>query len=143
MGDTPEPTDLHALAERILGQQPFSRVIGARVVDFGNGSATFRIPVREELKQQHGFLHGGLLATAADMALTFAGGATLGPNVLTSGFTIDFVKPAQGVALVARARVVHAGSRHAVCVCELSTEDEQGSPTLVAVAQGTIRGTGG
>ncbi|MER6109418.1 PaaI family thioesterase [Streptomyces hirsutus] len=125
-------------AQRTLDSQPFSRLLGARVTAFGEGAATLEIDVRAELHQQNGFLHGGVLSYAADNALTFAGGTALGPYVLTGGFSIQYLRPATGRTLRARAEVVHAGRRQAVVRCDLHTLDDDGTATLCAVAQGTV-----
>ncbi|AWL41519.1 MULTISPECIES: PaaI family thioesterase [unclassified Streptomyces] len=125
-------------AQQVLDSQPFSVLLGARLTAFGGGAATLEIGVREELRQQNGFLHGGVLAYAADNALTFAAGTTLGPAVLTGGFSIQYIRPATGRTLSARAVVVHTGRRQAVARCDLYTVDEEGTETLCAVAQGTV-----
>ena len=56
----------------------------------------------------------------------------------TLGFSIDFLRPARGRLLRARARVVRAGRTRVVCRCDLSTVDSEGAETLCAVAQGSI-----
>lgn len=126
------------MAQKVLDSQPFSVLVGARITAFGDGAATLEIDSREELRQQSGFLHGGVLAYAADNALTFAAGTTLGPAVLTGGFSIQYLRPATGVSLVARAEVVHTGRRQAVARCDLSAVGQDGTETLCAVAQGTV-----
>ncbi|MBT2443723.1 PaaI family thioesterase [Streptomyces sp. ISL-36] len=126
------------LARKVLEAQPFSRLVGARITAFGGGAAVLEVDLREELRQQNGFAHGGVLSYAADNALTFAAGAALGAAVLTAGFSIQYVRPARGRTLVARAEVVHAGRRQAVVRCDLLTRDEEGAETLCAVAQGTV-----
>ncbi|MEV0783617.1 PaaI family thioesterase [Streptomyces sp. NPDC050423] len=125
-------------AQKVLDSQPFSGLVGARITEFGGGAATLEIDGREELQQQNGFLHGGVLAYAADNALTFAAGTTLGPAVLTGGFSIQYLRPATGTALVARAAVVHTGRRQAVARCDLFAVGEDGTESLCAVAQGTV-----
>ncbi|WP_069886877.1 PaaI family thioesterase [Streptomyces luteocolor] len=130
-----------SVAQRVLDAQPFSRLVQARVTWFGESAATLEIGIREELQQQNGFLHGGVLAYAADNSITFAAGTTLGPAVLTSGFSIQYVRPATGVKLVARAVVVHSGRRQATVRCELSTVGGDGLETLCAIAQGTVLST--
>lgn len=125
-------------AQAVLAAQPFSKLVGARVVEFGRGEAVLEVDIRDDLRQQHGFVHGGVLAYAADNALTFAGGSALGPAVLTGGFSITYLRPADGVVLRARAQVVDATSRQAICRCELSSLDSTGEPTLCASAQGTV-----
>lgn len=128
------------LARQVLAAQPFSALVGARITEFGAGVATIEVDIRDELTQQNGFLHGGVLAYAADNALTFAGGTALGPNVLTGGFSINYLRPAQGRTLRAHAVVAHATRRQAVCRCDLTTVGADGTSeeTVVAAAQGTI-----
>lgn len=88
--------ELLHLGEKVLAAQPFSRLVGARLVQFQPGEAVLEIPVRQELLQQNGFVHGGVLSYAADNALTFAGGTVLGPNILTSEYKINYLRPAVG-----------------------------------------------
>jgi uncharacterized protein (TIGR00369 family) len=126
------------LAEKFLAAQPFSVLLGARLTAFGAGGATLELDIRDDLRQQNGYLHGGVLGYAADNAITFAAGTALGPDVLTGGFTISYLRPAEGAVLRAEAKVVHASSRQATCTCELSTLDDAGSVTLCAIAQGTV-----
>ncbi|MEU8634384.1 PaaI family thioesterase [Amycolatopsis sp. NPDC048633] len=122
-----------------LASQPFSRLLGARLTGFGDGAATLELDIRDELEQQNGFLHGGVLAYAADNALTFAAGTVLGPALLTAGFTIDYLRPATGVLLRAHAVVVQAGRSRATCRCEVYTVDAADEVTLCAAAQGSAR----
>ncbi|WP_419587029.1 PaaI family thioesterase [Streptomyces sp. Qhu-G9] len=127
-----------AAAREALAAQPFSSLLGARLVAFGEGEAVLELDIRDDLRQQNGFVHGGVLGYAADNALTFAAGTVAGPRLLTSGFTIDYLRPADGTLLRAHARVVRAGRTRVVCRCDLSTTDAEGARTLCAVAQGTI-----
>jgi uncharacterized protein (TIGR00369 family) len=134
-----EPTTLDlAQARRVLAAQPFSVLVGARLTEFAPNTATLELDVRPDLLQQNGFVHGGVLSYAADNALTFAAGTVAGPRLLTAGYTIDYLRPAQGRLLRARADVVRAGRTRVVCRCDLLVVDESGGETLCAVAQGTI-----
>jgi acyl-coenzyme A thioesterase PaaI-like protein len=58
----------------------------------------------------------------------------LGPSVVTAGMTINYLR-------AARATVVHANSRQAVCAAKIRLLDPAGTATLCAVAQGTIVAT--
>lgn len=149
------PAELDAdLARKVLDAQPFSRLLGARITAFGDGAATLELDIRDEHRQQNGYVHGGVLSYAADNALTFAAGAALGPAVLTAGFSIQYLRPAVGTVLRARATVVHAGRRQAVVRCDLFTvnadhadhadnaEEAAAGETLCAVAQGTVLNAG-
>ena len=113
---------------------------GARLLEAGPGKAAIGLDVQDQHKQQHGYVHGGVVSYLADNAITFAGGLALGGNALTSEFKINYLRPARGDTLVARATTKSAGRRQAVCVCEVyglsGTEEE-----LCAVALGTVVGS--
>ncbi|MFJ5302733.1 PaaI family thioesterase [Streptomyces sp. NPDC088350] len=126
------------MARKALESQPFSRLLGARLSAFGDGAATLEIDIREDLHQQNGYVHGGVLSYAADNALTFAAGSVLGPAILTGGLSIQYVRPAAGRTLLARAEVVRAGRRQAVVRCDVLTVADDGTEALCAVAQGTV-----
>jgi uncharacterized protein (TIGR00369 family) len=127
-----------ASARKVLAAQPFSALLGARLTAFGKGAASLELDIRDELLQQFGYVHGGVLGYAADNASAFAAGTVAGPRLTTSGLTIDFLRPARGELLRARAEVVRAGRTRVVCRCDLITVDGQGTETLCAVSQGAI-----
>lgn len=129
--------------QQVLDAQPFSATLGTKLVSFSEEGAVLEIPIREQLLQQNGFVHGGVLSYAADNALAFAGGSALGPEVLTSEYKINYLRPASGEKLVARATVVYAGKRQAVCRCDVLSVDAGGEEKLCATAQGTIASTAG
>jgi len=93
--------------------------------------------VTEAIRQQHGFVHGGVVSYAADNALTYAGGTAMRVPVVTSEFKINYVRPAVGERLIARAHAVHHGKSQAVCRCDVFVLKD-GVEKLCAVAQGTI-----
>jgi uncharacterized protein (TIGR00369 family) len=129
---------LSQIGQQVLDSQPFSGLVGTKLAAFSEEEAVLEIPIRDELLQQNGFVHGGVVSYAADNALTFAGGSALGPAVLTSEYKINYLRPAAGDMLRARASVVHAGKRQAVCRCEVFAVGEENEERLCAVAQGTI-----
>lgn len=127
-----------AFAQGILAAQPFSTLLGARLTEFGSGTASIEVPIRDDLRQQFGVLHGGVLAYGADNAITFAAGSVLGPKVLTAGVSIDYLRPAREGVLTATAQVVHSSRRQAVCRADLRVA---GDPGLCAVAHGRVHVT--
>jgi uncharacterized protein (TIGR00369 family) len=129
--------DMLLLGRQVLESQPFSRLLGASLTKFDQDGTELRIPIQENLKQQHGFVHGGVLSYAADNALTFAGGAALGTGVVTSEYKINYVRPAIGQEIIVRATAVQAGKSQAACRCDVFVVNE-GIETLCAIAQGTI-----
>ena len=129
--------DLLQLGKQALASQPFSLLVGAELTGYSPGWAELTITITPQLRQQHGFVHGGVISYAADNALTFVGGSVLGPAVLTSEYKINYVRPAKGTALIARATVIYSGKTQAVCRCDVFMVDE-GEERLCAVSQGTI-----
>ena len=125
------------MGRAVLAAQPFSVLIGAELVSFSKGTAQLQVPVTDKIRQQHGFVHGGVVSYAADNALTYAGGSVLMGSVVTSEFKINYVRPAIGDVLIARAEVVHVGKTQAVCTCKVFVQSE-GIEKLCAIAQGTI-----
>ena len=126
------------LARKALAEQPFSRLLGTRLTGCGDGTASLELDIREDLLQQYGFVHGGVLSYLADNTLTLAAATVVGAGVITSGFTIDYLRPATGAVLRADAQVVRAGRTRVVCRCDVTTVDGAGVRTLCAVAQGNV-----
>ena len=125
------------MGRRVLASQPFSVLIGAELARLSPGQCELHVPVTDSIRQQHGFVHGGVISYAADNALTYAGGTAMGVPVVTSEFKINYVRPAVGERLIARAHAVHAGTTQAVCRCDVYIV-AGGEEKLCAVAQGTI-----
>ena len=122
----------------VLASQPFSASLGTRLDSIESGRVQLSLPIKAELLQQHGFVHGGVIAYLADNALTFAGGSVLGDS-LTSEFKINYARPAIGPGtLIAVAVSVADGKTQAVCRCDIYVSRDA-ERKLCAVAQGTIR----
>ncbi|MFG6468882.1 PaaI family thioesterase [Roseateles sp. BYS87W] len=125
------------MGREVLAQQPFSRLLGAELAALAPGQVELHLPLREELMQQNGFAHGGAVSYLADNALTYAGGTAMGVPVLTSEFKINYVRPAVGERLIARAEAQAVSRTQAVCRCEVFAV-RGGTEKLCALAQGTI-----
>lgn len=134
-------TDFFDLARGALHAQPFSMLLGTELVQIGEREVTLKLPIRDELRQQQGFVHGGVVSYLADNALTFAGALALGPRVVTGEYKINYLRPAVRGTLLARAELIYAGRGHAICQCSVFVVDSE-KETLVALAQGTINRVG-
>lgn len=126
------------LGRKILAAQPFSTVLGAELHELAGGRAEIRIPVQRFMMQQHGVLHGGVIAYAADNTIAFAAGSILGEGVVNAAHFIQYLKPARGHTVVARATVAHHSTRSAACRCEVYVTGDDGGEQLCAVAQGSV-----
>ncbi|WP_323118964.1 PaaI family thioesterase [Burkholderia alba] len=134
-------TDIVDHARGALRAQPFSMLLGTELVYIGGEEASLCLPIRDELKQQHGFVHGGVIGYLVDNALTFAGALALGPRVVTGEYKINYLRPAVNGVLLARAKLLYGGRYQATCQCHVFVIDGS-HERLVAVAQGTINKIG-
>jgi uncharacterized protein (TIGR00369 family) len=134
-------TDLLDRARGALHAQPFSMLLGTELMYVGANELTLCLPIRDELREHHGFVHGGVISYLADSALTFAGALALGPRVITGEYKINYLRPAVNGVLMARAEVVHTARHQATCTCSVYVTDGD-REKLVAVAQGTINRIG-
>ncbi|MEK8033753.1 PaaI family thioesterase [Ideonella sp. DXS29W] len=135
--DTFDPDVFLQLGRDVLQRQPFSVLLGAELTHLMPGDVELQLPLRDDLKQQDGFAHGGVVSYLADNALTFAGGTAMRVPVVTSEFKINYLKPAMGERLVVRAKAVGVGRSQTVCRCDVFSVLGH-EETLCAVAQGTI-----
>jgi uncharacterized protein (TIGR00369 family) len=131
------PEQFLAMGRQVLASQPFSALIGAEMHALSPGFIDLRLPVTDKVRQQDGFVHGGVVSYLADNALTFAGGTAMQVPVVTAEYKINYVRPAIGERLIARARAVHVGQSQSVCTCEVFAVTG-GEEKLCAIAQGTI-----
>ena len=85
--------------------------IGAEIAVVEPGFCEIHLPYRAELTQQHGYMHGGALATLADNAAGYAAFSLMpaDASVLTVEYKLNIMRPGLGDRMVARATVVKAG----------------------------------
>jgi uncharacterized protein (TIGR00369 family) len=116
-----------------FSRQPFTAPIGASITALAPGECEGTLPRREDLLQQHGFLHGGVVAAIADTACGYAAFTLFPPAaaILTVEMKVNFLSPASGTALVARATVKRSGRTLTVVSADLFAV-EGGRETLAA-----------
>jgi uncharacterized protein (TIGR00369 family) len=120
-------------------RQSFMATIGARLARVAPGEVDIELARRADLVQQHGFLHAGVLASAADSACGYAALSLMpaGAAVLSVEFKINLLAPAAGDRILARGRVIRAGRTVTVCWGEVIALDGDGDKT-VATMVGTM-----
>ncbi|CAN5253535.1 PaaI family thioesterase [soil metagenome] len=126
-----------AMGQEVLAKQPFSLLLGAELTALTRGKVQLELALTDQLKQQNGFAHGGVVSYLADNALTYAGGTAMQVPVVTSEFKINYVRPGIGERLIARASAEAVSKSQAVCRCEVFALRD-GEEKLIALAQGTI-----
>ena len=135
----PADPNFDARVRTSFAKQRLMTTIGATVAEVLAGRVTLRLPFRDDLTQQHGFLHAGTIAALADSACGYAALSLMPADaaVLSVEFKVNMLAPATGDALIARADVIRAGRTIMVCradVVAVTGRDEK----LVAAMQGTM-----
>ena len=118
-------------------KQGLMRLLGARVVEAGEGFCTIELPFSDGVTQQERYFHGAVIGAIGDNAGGYAA-LTLAPpdrEVLTVEYKVNFLAPAFGEKLVARGEVVTAGRRLFVCKAEVSAVDGDEGRVCAAVLQ--------
>lgn len=112
---------------------------GAQLTRVLPGEVEIELPFRDDLTQQHGFIHAGVITTLVDTACGYAAYTLMPPDasVLTVEFKANFVSPAAGERFRARGTVVKAGRTLSVCSGEVYARGEAGEK-LVATMLATI-----
>jgi uncharacterized protein (TIGR00369 family) len=134
-----QDANFDARVRESFARQRLMTSIGAVIDEITPGRVVLRLPFRDDLTQQHGFLHAGTIAALADSACGYAA-LTLMPadaDVLSVEFKVNLLSPAKGDAIVARANVIRAGRTIMVCradVFSLIGAEEK----LVAAMQATM-----
>ena len=125
--------------EQSFNRQSAMKLIRATMPIIDAGYTEIHLPHWEELEQQHGFIHGGVVGMIADSAAGFAAMTmTSGTSeVLTVEYKINMLKPAKGDALIAQGKVVRAGRTLIVTAAEVFACLD-GTKTLCALMQQTI-----
>ncbi|HKZ19362.1 MAG TPA: PaaI family thioesterase [Acidimicrobiia bacterium] len=99
--------------EKVLANAPFIADLGITLVGSGPDWLETELHIIPRLRQQHGYVHAGVITTLADH--TAGGAASLlidsGQSVLTADFTVHLLRPASGALLRCRGEVVKAGKR--------------------------------
>ncbi len=131
--------DFESRVRDSFARQAAMRLIGARLTTVEPGRCIIELPVRDDLTQQHGFVHGGVVGMIADSAGGYAG-FTLMPadaSVLTVEFKINMLAPAAGDMLVATGEVLKPGRTLAIVRADVMAlrGDRQ---TRVATMQQTL-----
>jgi uncharacterized protein (TIGR00369 family) len=111
------------------------RLLGAELVEVGDGRCVIELPRRDELTQHHGYVHAGAIGAVLDTAGGFAASSTTGwtDDVLTVEYKLNFLRPAVGERVRVEASVLRAGKQLVVCRGEAYSEGK-----LCAAMQQTI-----
>lgn len=135
----PHHPDFEQRVRASFARQRVMETIGASIARVAPGEVDITLPFRDDLTQQHGFLHAGIVGTILDSACGFAALSLMPPDagVLTIEYKINLLAPASGSRMVARGRVTRPGRTITVCAGEVVAEQE-GKEKQIAMMQATI-----
>ncbi len=135
----PLNSDYEARVRDSFARQGAMRLLGARLAEVRAGYCAIELPYRDDLTQQHGYVHAGIVGAIVDSAGGYAA-FTLFPkdaSVLTVEYKLNLLAPAAGDRLVAEATVLKPGRTLAITRGEVYGE-ARGQRTLCAVMQQTL-----
>ena len=118
-----------------FGRQKAMALIGASLTVVESGRVEIELPFRDEITQQKGYVHGGIIGMIADNACGYSAYSLMpaSASLVTVEYKINILAPARG-SLVARGEVVKAGRTLTVARAEVYAEDG----THVASMQQTL-----
>lgn len=131
---------LRQLVETVTARPGYSSAIGTRVLDVQAGIVSMALERRPEHEQAQGHFHGGIIAGLADHAAGAAVTTALPPGkfAVTASLTVNFLGPASGDMLVAKARARRVGGTigfaEVEVICITAGEEE-----LCATVSATMR----
>ena len=126
----------HEMMAHVIAISPFTQWIGTDVVSFEEGRVVIATTLRPEMRQHHGFGHGGIVGYMADTACSWAAASAVG-DVVTSEYKINFLAPAIGDHLEAVGEVIKSGARQVVVRADVFAIND-GKRKICATALATI-----
>jgi len=135
----PRSPDFRNWIRPVLGRQPFMQWLGVEVTCCDPGLVELAIRPRPEMTQHTGDLHAGVIAGLADNAAGGAAGTLTVPEgvPVTVEYKINFLAPARGERILARAQVLKPG-RTLLIVEARVTAENRGETSLVATMLATM-----
>jgi uncharacterized protein (TIGR00369 family) len=129
----PRDPDWDANVRASFARQTFMRTIGGRMNSLAPGRCEIELPFRADLCQQHGYLHGGVVAAIAANAGGFAAMTLMPPNSSVVGieYKINLFASPAGELFTARGRVIRPGRKLHVVETEVHA-GRKGAQTPVA-----------
>jgi len=129
-----------AILERVMDLPGFPKSSGMRVVAAEPGKVTMALKKRPDLTQFFGHFHGGVITALADHAAGAAATTAMpeGKLAVTVEIKINFLGPADGEEIIARAETMQAGPTIGVVKVEVISQ-KAGSERVCAFATATMR----
>ena len=114
-----------------FGRQKAMALIGAQLTVVEPGYVEIELPWREDLTQQKGYIHGGILGMLADTACGYSAFSLMpaGCSLVTVEYKMNILSPARR-SLVAQGQVVKPGRTLTVARAEVYADDGKHVATM-------------
>jgi uncharacterized protein (TIGR00369 family) len=128
-----------ARVQASFARQRIMALLGAALERIEPGECEIRLPFKDDLCQQHGLFHGGVIGTIADSAGGYAGFSLMpeDASVLTVEYKLNLLAPADGDCLIARGQVIRPGRTLVVTRADVGVV-KNGRETLCATLLQTL-----
>src|SRR5437588_10179494 len=122
--NAPADPDFATRIRASFGRQKAMALIGASLAAVAPGAVEIALPFRDDLTQQKGFVHGGILGMIADTACGYSAFSLMpaGCSLVTVEYKINILAPAQR-SLVAKGQVVKQGRTLTIARAEVYADD--------------------
>jgi len=109
-----------------FGSVAFANFLGLELCETEGGEPAICLEVRDQLRQNHGVVHGGAIAALIDTASAFAILAVIKENekVTTTDLTIHYLRPVTSGRMEAQARIIRGGRRRFVVSVEVRNNEK-------------------
>jgi len=130
--NAPLDPDFARRCRESFGRQKAMALIGARLTSVEPGRAEIALAYRDDLTQQKGFVHGGVIGMIADTACGYSAFSLMpaGGSLVTVEYKMNILKPGRG-ALVARGKVIRPGRTLTVARAEVYADDGSHVATML------------
>lgn len=134
------PIDIDARIRGRFAAQPAMALIGAGIERVADGEVDLVLPIRPELTQQHGLLHGGVTGMILDSACGFAALTRMPADagVLTIEYKLNLLAAGTGRHVRALGKVRKSGRSIVVAEGEAFALDDDGRARLMATMTATL-----
>ncbi|MFM1876284.1 MAG: hypothetical protein RL266_2021 [Bacteroidota bacterium] len=135
----PQFADFKTKVERSFASQKFMAHIGAELISVQPGYCEIHVPFNENLTQQNGFFHAGVISTVADNTAGYASLSLMKEHsmVLSVEFKLNLLRPGAGIKLIGKGQVLKYGKTLTVCRSDVFIVKDD-VETLCAAAQLTM-----
>jgi uncharacterized protein (TIGR00369 family) len=130
--NAPADPGFAARCRESFARQKAMALIGARLAIVEPGYVEVALPFREDLTQQKGFIHGGILGMIADTACGYSAFSLMpaGCSLVTVEYKMNILTPGRG-SLVAKGQVVKAGRTLTIARAEVYADDASHVATML------------